>query len=102
MLHTFQKSIIIHHSYQHKYYHLVYILSLSSCCSTFFSNLSNSFRWRDLYPYGYIDTSGIGVDYPFLNGKHYPYKNIVFRLFPEGIGVQNINEIVDPTIDECE
>ena len=68
----------------------------------FFSNLSNSFRWRDLYPYGYIDTSGIGVEYPFLNGKHYPYKNIVFRLFPEGIGIQNINEIVNPRIDECE
>jgi hypothetical protein len=68
----------------------------------FYSNLSNSFRWRDLYTYGYIDTSDIGVDYPFLNGKHYPFKNTVFRVFPEGIGLQNINEIVEPTIDECE
>ena len=68
----------------------------------FYSNLSNGFRWRDLYPYGYIDTEGIGVDYPFLNGKHYPYANIVFRVFPEGIGVQNITEITQPTTDECE
>ena len=68
----------------------------------YYSNLSNSFRWRDLYAYGFIDTSDIGVDYPFLNGKHYPYSNYIFRLYPEGIGLQNINEIVTPTEDECE
>lgn len=68
----------------------------------FYSNLSNGFRWRDLYPYGYIDTEGIGVDYPFLNGKHYPYTNIIFRVFPEGIGVQDISIIKEPTTDECE
>jgi hypothetical protein len=68
----------------------------------FYSNLSNSFRWRDLYPYGFIDTTDIGVDYPFLNGKHYPFSNFVFRLYPEGIGLQNINEIQDATTDECE
>lgn len=68
----------------------------------FYSNLSDSFRWRDLYPYGYIDTSDIGVDYPFLNGKHYPFKNFVFRVYPEGIGLQNINEIVEPLVDDCE
>jgi hypothetical protein len=68
----------------------------------FYSNLSNSFRWRDMYPYGYIDTADIGVDYPFLNGKHYPYDNYIFRLYPEGIGLQNISEIEIPTTDECE
>jgi hypothetical protein len=68
----------------------------------FYSNLSNSFRWRDLYTYGYIDTNGVGVNYPFMNGKHYPYVNTIFRLTPEGIGVQNINVIAEPIIDECE
>lgn len=68
----------------------------------YYSNLSNSFRWRDIYEYGYVDTSDIGVDYPFLNGKHYPYSNYVFRVYPEGIGLQNISEIQEPTIDECE
>jgi hypothetical protein len=68
----------------------------------FYSNLSNSFRWRDLYTYGYIDSTGIGVNYPFMNGKHYPYVNTIFRLTPEGIGVQNINDIAEPTVDECE
>ena len=68
----------------------------------YYSNLSNSFRWREIYTYGFIDTSDIGVDYPFLNGKHYPYSNYIFRVYPEGIGLQNINEITTPTVDECE
>jgi len=70
----------------------------------YFSNLSNSFRWRDLYPYGFIDAGGVGVEYPFINGKHYPFKNTIFRLIPEGsqTGNEFINQIDDPTIDECE
>jgi hypothetical protein len=70
----------------------------------FYSNLSNSFRWRDLYPYGYIDADGIGVDYPFMNGKQYPFVNTIFRLIPEGTKTANqyINEISEPVTDECE
>jgi hypothetical protein len=69
---------------------------------SFYSNLSNGFRWRDLYPYGYIDSNNIGVDYPFTNGKHYPFVNTIFRIIPEGTNVKNINEIQDPLIDDCE
>ena len=71
---------------------------------SFYSNLSNSFRWRDLYSYGFIDNDSIGVDYPFINGKHYPFVNTVFRITPEGsnIGVQNITVIAPPTTDDCE
>ena len=71
---------------------------------SFYSNLSGSFRWRDLYPYGYVDPDGIGVDYPFINGKHYPFVNTIFRLIPEGTITENefIDNIVDPIIDECE
>jgi hypothetical protein len=71
---------------------------------SFYSNLSNSFRWRDLYPYGFIDNDGVGVDYPFINGKHYPFVNTIFRIIPEGsnVGVQNINVIAPPTTDDCE
>jgi hypothetical protein len=72
----------------------------------YYSNLSNSFRWRDIYPYGFLDADGIGVDYPFINGKHYPFVNTIFRLIPEGSNTANenqyINEIAEPTIDECE
>ena len=62
------------------------------------------FRWRDLYTYGYKDNLGRGVDYPYLNTAQYPYSDINFRLIPEGsqIGDQFINEIAEPTTDECE
>lgn len=69
---------------------------------SFYSNLSNGFRWRDLYPYGFIDQNNIGVDYPFTNGKHYPYVNTIFRIIPEGTNIKNINEIQDPLVDDCE
>jgi hypothetical protein len=73
----------------------------------FYSDKEESFIWRDLYPYGYVDSSGIGVDYPFLNGKHYPYREIVFRLIGEGSNYSNTNNInnnvvPDPTTDNCE
>lgn len=67
-----------------------------------YSTLSNSFRWRDIYSYGYIDSSNNGVDYPFINGKHYPFVNTIFRIIPEGTNLENINEIAEPIIDECE
>lgn len=51
---------------------------------SYFSTTYNSFIWRDLYTYGFKDNSGNGVDYPFLNGKHYPYDNFIFRIIPEG------------------
>jgi hypothetical protein len=40
----------------------------------YFSTNRNTFVWRDLYPYGYIDANDNGVDFPFLNGKHHPYR----------------------------
>ena len=71
---------------------------------SFFSTLDNKFIWRDLYPYGYIDTEGIGVNFPFLNNAHYPYREIFFRLIGEGADYNEINASVvsDPTIDDCE
>lgn len=69
---------------------------------SYYSNLTNTFRWRDIYTYGYIDSSGNGVDYPFLNGKHYPYINSIFRLIPEGTNYIENNFVSQPTIDGCE
>lgn len=72
----------------------------------YFSNSSNTFIWKDLYPYGFVDSNGVGVDYPFLNGGHYPYENIFFRLFGEGstysYGQINNSVVAEPTIDNCE
>ena len=67
-----------------------------------FSENRNTFIWRDLYPYGYIDSNGIGVDQPFLNNKHHPFKNIIFKLIPEGTNYKLFNDVGDPLIDPCE
>lgn len=69
-----------------------------------FNKSENSFIWRDIYQYGFIDNDGVGVDYPFLNGAHYPYRNTIFRLIPEGstTALSTLNTVSQPTIDECE
>jgi hypothetical protein len=67
-----------------------------------FSENRNTFVWRDLYSYGYIDSNGIGVDQPFLNGKHHPFKNLIFKLIPEGTNYKLFNDVEDPFIDPCE
>lgn len=36
--------------------------------------------WRDLYEHGFIDSDGIGTDYPFMNGIHYVKLDINFYL----------------------
>lgn len=73
---------------------------------SFFSNANQEFRWRDLYLYGFIDELGRGVDYPYLNNAHYPFGNVIFRLFPEGNYtndfITGINIPEDPIIDGCE
>jgi hypothetical protein len=68
-----------------------------------YDNNSQNFIWRDIYPYGYIDSDGDGVDFPFLNGAHYPFKNTIFRLIPEGsTSLSLTTEVTLPTIDGCE
>lgn len=68
-----------------------------------YSKFRGTFRWRDIYTYGFIDGDGNGVDYPFLNGVHYPYKNTIFRLIPEGSNYSEIPYgVQDPLIDDCE
>ena len=69
---------------------------------SYFSTNQNSFRWRDLYPFGFVDTSGLGYDFPFLNGVHYPYENYVFRIIPEGTNYVEQTIIQQPIIDNCE
>lgn len=70
---------------------------------SYYSKFRGAFRWRDIYTYGFIDQQGNGVDYPFLNGVHHPYKNTIFRLIPEGSNFLNqIYAIEDPLTDDCE
>ena len=80
---------------------------------SYYSTTNALFRWKDLYPYGFIDTDGIGVDYPYLNDSHYPFLNSIFRITPETYNIPsdyglsgavpiNINTIPEPIVDECE
>ena len=55
----------------------------------YYSENRDIFVWRDKYPYGYIDSDNIGVNWPFMNGRHHLFKNIIFRIIPEGT---NYNE----------
>ena len=77
---------------------------------SYYSNNYKEFFWRDLYTYGFLDEAGNGVDFPFINFSHYPYKNDFFRLIPEGskfspvIGLSSNIEtkVPKPVVDECE
>jgi hypothetical protein len=75
---------------------------------SYYSNYQQQFRWRDLYQYGFVDQLGRGVNYPFLNNSHYPFKDFIFRLIPDDAGY-DINDgltglpiAVDPITDKCE
>lgn len=72
---------------------------------SYFSNTQKLWYWRDIYPFGFVDTNDQGVDYPFLNESHYPFTNITFRLYPEGASfdITEIYSVIpDPIIDGCE
>lgn len=68
----------------------------------FYSQNTGNFMWRDIYEYGFIDSDGEGVNYPFMNGIHYPYQNFMFRIIPEGTNVGITSSIQLPETDECE
>jgi len=68
----------------------------------YFSSKLNSYLWRDLYTIGFFDGDNNGVDYPFMNGRHYPYSNFIFRIIPEGTAQPNYYDIQTPIVDECE
>jgi len=70
---------------------------------SWFSQYNNKWYWRDLYTYGYIDSNGIGVNNPFINGAHYPFLNCIFLQYP----IQRNNNVFSKeyqqiTNDNCE
>jgi hypothetical protein len=68
----------------------------------FLSKYEKQWRWRDLYPYGYKDSDGNGLDNPFLNGCHYPFSEILFLLTPMKRNINNSNISFAPINDYCE
>jgi hypothetical protein len=70
---------------------------------SFYSNNETKFYWRDLYSYGFIDNEGLGLDIPFINGAHYPFKLINFIHYPVRRNTSFIfTQINQPLIDLCE
>jgi len=71
---------------------------------SYYSSTDQQFRWRDLYSYGFKDNLERGVDYPFMNSAQYPFKDVIFRLIPEGINYNTlgVQYSIKPLIDECE
>lgn len=59
----------------------------------------NVWRWRDVWPKGYVDPNGRGVDYPFINGTHYLNKVITFKIQPDTIDGLTNNRVKDYRIN---
>jgi hypothetical protein len=70
---------------------------------SFLSNYNNEWRWRDIYPYGFVDSNGNGLNVPFLNGCHYPFTKILFLLSPLKKDINNYSFVIfAPITDDCE
>jgi len=37
-------------------------------------------KWRDLYDIGFLEDGVLGVDYPYMNGSHYPKTDVRFYI----------------------
>lgn len=70
---------------------------------SWFSEFEETWFWRDLYQYGFIDSEGVGLNIPFINGAHYPFLNLLFLQYPlkRNVGV-NTTLIKSLTNDNCE
>ena len=69
-----------------------------------YSTYEELWRWRDTLPIGFFETQINGVDYPFVNGAHYPYTTIDFKIVPIVIDKDYVPQpiIQFPTLDDCE
>ena len=69
-----------------------------------FSMHEGLFRWREILPIGFYESETNGVDYPFVNGAHYPYTNLVFNIKPIIIDKDytTIPLLTLPKYDDCE
>jgi hypothetical protein len=70
----------------------------------FYSNENQQLLWRDIYTYGYVDSDGIGYNYPFINNAHYPFKDVLFIQYPINRDINGLTGLITnlPTTDECE
>jgi hypothetical protein len=68
-----------------------------------YSQFEETFIWRDLYEYGFVDGDNIGVNYPFTNGRHYPFQSIFFLQYPINRSTSVTTTLINRvTTDNCE
>jgi hypothetical protein len=68
-----------------------------------FSEIDQTFYWKDLYSYGFIDGEGNGVDYPFINGSHTIFNLLLFKQYPSKRNVfVETTQINTIQTDNCE
>lgn len=69
-----------------------------------YSMYEGLFRWRELLPIGFYESETNGVDYPFVNGAHYPYTNLIFNIRPILIDKDYTSPptLTLPKYDDCE
>ena len=68
-----------------------------------YSQYEKKWFWRDIYDYGYVDSENRGLNIPFINNAHYPFKDVLFLQTPiKRITYVETNQINNFTVDECE
>jgi hypothetical protein len=74
----------------------------------YYSQQDGLWKWRNILLPGELeeDPGGVsinGLDYPFLNGAHYPFSQILFNLTTPFKNINTTDPVVqDPIIDDCE
>jgi hypothetical protein len=67
----------------------------------FYSTVESKFMWRPVLPISVYDTDTNGVDYPYLNNAHYPYKELEFTIKPIGPVLIDCNPNLDSLLAPC-
>ena len=70
-----------------------------------YSEFTNTWRWRNILDIGVFESDNSGIDYPFVNGHHYPYLNsslLISPILSDGLNRQSGSIIPQPNVDVCE
>ena len=69
----------------------------------YFSQSDNLWKWRNILEPGEIEDDINGLNYPFLNGAHYPFTQFTFRLTTPFRNTNiTVPVLIDPISDDCE
>ena len=69
----------------------------------YYSEYNKNWIWRNILLPGEIEDDENGVNYPFLNGSHYPYSNFTFLLTTPFVNINTTVPVIkEPLKDNCE